>query len=246
MWGGFDIVRRPIVIVELCWQMINRNQIAWPMLIAMLALAGCAPTNGRSAMRFPWQKPPATIAGVKTPQQRIEELKAWEGGSSAPPGLAAQLVKEIQTEQDPQVRLHIVRVLAVLPDPSASAVLHAGLEDPDNSVRIACCEAWGKRGGAEAVTELTTVLRAESNIDVRIAAAKALGSTGQVSAVQPLADVLADNDPAIQRRAIESLKSVSGKDYGYDVPAWRQYAAGETVTPRPVNFAERVRGVFSR
>jgi HEAT repeat protein len=196
-------------------------------------------------MRFPWQQPP-TIAGVKTPQQRIEELKVLAKSSSLPPETTAQLVKEIQTEQDPQIRLNIVRVLAKLPDPSASAVLHAGLEDPDNSVRVACCEAWGTRGGTEAVTELSTVLHAESNIDVRMAAAKALGVTREATAVQPLAEVLADNDPAIQRRAIESLKNVSGKDFGYDVPAWRQYAAGQPVEPRPVSFAERLRGILPR
>jgi HEAT repeat protein len=196
-------------------------------------------------MRFPWQKPPL-VAGVKTPQQRIEELKVLAKSSSPPPETVAQLVKEIQTEQDPLVRMNIVRVLAKASEPSASAVLHAGLEDPDNGVRIACCEAWGKRSGPEAVAELSAVLRAESNIDVRMAAAKALGATGQATAVQPLAEVLADNDPAIQRRAIESLKSVSGKDFGYDVPAWRQYAAGEPVEPRPVSFAERLRDILPR
>jgi HEAT repeat protein len=213
--------------------------------IGVLMLAGCAPGAGRSAMRFPWQTQP-TVAGVKTPQQRIEELKTLADTSDLPPETTAKLIKEIRTEQDPLVRLHIVRVLAKLPDPSASAVLHAGLEDPENSVRIACCEAWGVRGGPEAVTELTTVLHAESNVDVRMAAAKALGATGEATAAQPLAEVLADNDPAIQRRAIESLKSVSGKDYGYDVPAWRQYAAGQPVEHRPVSFAERLRGILPR
>jgi HEAT repeat protein len=208
----------------------------------LLAASGCAQSPTQSAFRFPWQQPPEKIPGVKTPQERIEELKALPLASApAVDGLAEQLAKEIQHEQDPLVRLHIVRTLAKMPGPLASAVLHAGLEDPDESVRVACCEAWGSRGGPEAVEELSTVLQAESNIDVRMAAAKALGETKNAAAVNPLAEVLADNDPAIQRRAIESLKSVSGKDYGYDVKAWRQYAAGEKVETKPVSIAERLR-----
>lgn len=214
------------------------------LLFGVLVLAGCAP--GKSALRFPWQKPPE-VAGVKTPQQRIEELRELAKNSAdLPPETTGKLVKEIQTEQDPQVRLHIVRALAKASDPSAAAVLHAGLEDPDRTVRIACCEAWGQRGGRDAVTELTTVLHAEANIDVRMAAVKALGATGDKTSLAPLAEALADNDPALQRRAIESLKSVSGKDFGYDVPAWQQYAAGKPVEPRPVSFAERLRGILPR
>lgn len=216
------------------------------LLIGILVLAGCAPGTTQSAFRFPWQDPPP-VAGVKTPQQRIDELKELARQSAElPPETSGKLVKEIQTEQDPLVRLHIIRALAKAADPGAAAVLHAGLEDPDRTVRIACCEAWGARGGREAVTELATVLHAESNIDVRMAAAKALGITREPSSVQPLVEVLADHDPALQRRAIESLKSVSGKDYGYDVTAWRQYAAGKPVEARPVSIAERLRGVLSR
>jgi hypothetical protein len=29
----------------------------------------------------------------------------------------------------------------------------------------------------------------------------------------------------MQRRVVESLKAVSGRDYGNDMTAWRQYAA---------------------
>jgi HEAT repeat protein len=212
--------------------------------LVLLVVWGCAQGGlDRQAFLLPWQKRPDKVPGVKTPQDRIEELKAIETVSAAEaPALAEQLAKEIQNEQDPQVRVQIIRVLANVPDVRAAAVLHAGLQDPEEMVRIACCEAWGVRGGSEAVEELATVLQAESNVDVRMAAARALGITKNSSAVQPLAEVLADNDPAMQRRAIESLKSVSGKDYGYDVQAWRQYAAGEPVQRKELSLAERILG----
>jgi len=217
------------------------------MLGVLLAALGCAqPASEKLAFRFPWQQVPEKIPGVKTPRERIDELDQLAESKSFPPGTAEGLAREIQNEQDPQVRLHIVRVMAKLTDRQAAAVLHAGLEDPAESVRVACCEAWGERGGSEAVEELTTVLEAESNIDVRMAAAKALGVTKQPAAVKPLSEVLADSDPAIQRRAIDSLKNVSGKDYGYDLQAWRQYAAGENVQKQEVSIAERVRGWVKR
>jgi HEAT repeat protein len=216
------------------------------LICLLMLIVSCAkPVAERQAFRFPWQEKPEKIPGVKTPQERIAELKAVKSSATTSSAQTAeQLAKEIQREQDPLVRLHIIRAIAELPDPKASAVLHAGLEDPDEAVQIACCEAWGDRGGAEAVQELTTVLEAESNIDVRLAAAKALGDTKSAAAVKPLADVLADNDPAMQRRAIESLKSVSGKDYGYDVQAWQQYASGKPVEKKPISFAERLRQWF--
>jgi hypothetical protein len=219
-----------------------RNALKTPLLGVLLLSAGCARNAMEtSAFRLPWQDVPEKIPGVKAPNERIAELKAIaKYKHSAEQG--DQLAAEIQHEQDPLVRLHIVRALATIPGDKASAVLHAGLEDPEESVRIACCEAWGQRGGPEAVEELSTVLRAESSVDVRMAAARALGLTKQATAVKPLAEVLADNDPAMQRRAIESLKGVSGKDYGYDLQAWRQYAAGETVQQRERGLAERLFG----
>lgn len=219
-----------------------RNVVLVLVVCGLLSSLSCARNaSDTTAFRFPWQETPDRIPGVKTPQERINELKVVAGNPSKP-GIADELAVEIQREQDPQVRCYIVLALAKVQDPKAAAVLHAGLEDPEQTVRIACCEAWGRRGGPEAVQELSTVLQAESNIDVRMAAAKALGETKQANAVKPLADVLADNDPALQRRAMESLKNVSGKDYGYNVQSWRQYAAGGSDLPKERSIAERLFG----
>jgi hypothetical protein len=39
-----------------------------------------------------------------------------------------------------------------------------------------------------------------------------------------LARALEDADPAVQYRAVASLKKVSGRDLGNDVNAWREWA----------------------
>jgi hypothetical protein len=43
---------------------------------------------------------------------------------------------------------------------------------------------------------------------------------------------------------VQSMKSITGKDYGGDVAAWRQVAAGQTPPPpQAPSLAERVRSV---
>ena len=44
----------------------------------------------------------------------------------------------------------------------------------------------------------------------------------------PLGEALADADPAMQYRAVLSLKKVTGKDLGNDVDRWQQYVKGRS------------------
>ncbi len=101
------------------------------------------------------------------------------------------------------------------------------MSDADTHVRVAACEAWGKRGDAEAVKLLAEALRSDVDADVRLAAAKALGETKNPEAVAALGEALSDADPAMQYRAVLSLERVTGKDLGNDVSRWQQYVKGE-------------------
>jgi hypothetical protein len=63
--------------------------------------------------------------------------------------------------------------------------------------------------------------------------------------VAPLGEALTDNDPAMQYRAILSLKNVTGKDLGNDVEPWRQYVKGETPQPgKSQSWAQLFRQLF--
>ena len=66
---------------------------------------------------------------------------------------------------------------------------------------------------------------------MRLAATAALGKIKSPEAIQGLAVALEDRDPAMQYVAVEWMKSVTGKDYGPNVEAWRQVAAGGTPPP---------------
>jgi hypothetical protein len=203
-----------------------------------LLSSGCA--GGWLANHVPWgQKKEPEVPGIKTADQRIAELKVLAEKAPEKPAaeqqrISEKLARQIEKEQDPLVREQIVSTLAVYPTPLAAKVLQAALNDPESNVRIMACKAWGTRGGQEAVEPLSSALNSDSNIDVKLAAARALGKIKDPAALPPLADLLAESDPAIQHRAIESMKTISGRDFGADVNAWRQFAkTGQSTDTQP-------------
>lgn len=64
----------------------------------------------------------------------------------------------------------------------------------------------------------------DAELDVRLSAIRTLGSLRDKAAIPTLAKALEDPDPAVQYRAVASLKQVSGRDLGDDVNAWREWA----------------------
>jgi len=210
---------------------------------------GCAEGPGNLAFHPWWHKTAGdTVPGCKSPEQRMRELNDMIGkGPSKNPEeqqrVCAELAHSIEQEPDPAIRKQILKTINIYQTPLATAVLTAGLSDNEPEVRIACCTVWGTRGGPDAVQQLTRVLSSDTNVDVRLAAAKALGDTRAAGAIPPLAEALADTDPAMQHRLIESLKQVSGRDFKGDVNAWREYAKTNP-SPQEPSVAERFRRLF--
>jgi HEAT repeat protein len=125
----------------------------------------------------------------------------------------------------------------------ADQVLQAALSDENSAVRIACCRSLGKRAEPNSVTTLANALRGDKDIDVRMAAADALGKIKSPEATKALAVALDDRDPALQYAGVQSLKAITGRDYGPNVQAWRQVAAGENPPEYTPSVAERLRKV---
>jgi HEAT repeat protein len=195
-------------------------------LLGLIVSAGGCQSNPFSS------KPSATAADIAkygpTSAEKIKRLQEQAEQSKGSDALAQQqntqeLARQIQTERDPLVRAQILRTLALYPTPLADAVLHAATNDPEEMVRLTACELWGQRPGEQAVKNLKDRLNNDESLDVRLAAARALGKTGQKNAVDALAVALEDPNPAMQFRAVESLKNLSGVDLGDDVQKWREY-----------------------
>jgi HEAT repeat protein len=164
--------------------------------------------------------------GVDSPEQRQ---------------MTDQLARQIQIEPDPLVRQAVIQSISQFRTPMAQQVLEAGLNDENPAVRVASCRALGRRAEAVSIPRLSAALREDKDIDVRLAATSALGKIKSDEAVQALAAALDDRDPALQYAGVQSIKAITGRDYGPDVEAWRQVAAGNAPPPRSRSVAERVR-----
>jgi HEAT repeat protein len=226
------------------------HKLAMLAVCSCLALeSGCAETAGRINGIFNRKPTTEEILNIKTPDDRIKELKelaktAKKKTPEEQQRISTELSKEIQRESDPLMRRQILRTLTNYPTPLATAVLVAALGDSDTEVRILACRSLGKRGGKDSVTELTRIVSSDTSLDVRIAAVRALGETRDTSALPPLAEALVDPDPALQFRATAALREVSGRDFGNDAQAWREYAqTGKSSAPE-VSLAERLKHAF--
>ncbi len=144
------------------------------------------------------------------------------------------------------LRIEVVKTLAAFPTETASQALREAAKDADSDVRLAAVQAWQRRGGRRGVEVLQEVLASDTQSDVRLAAARALGSfRDEQAAVRALAIGLDDPDPAMQHVSISSLKSITGRDYGQDVAAWREFArGGNPAPPEGSSVVERLRNLF--
>jgi len=223
-----------------------------PALFAacMVALGGCQSLS----MPEYWPFPERERTTFTTPAMRasaIAEIGTRSSGIDTPEQreITDQLARQIQVEPDPLVRQAVIHAIAEYKTPMAQQVLEAGLADQDETVRVACCEEIAERAKAgltdpshSSVPSLAKTLREDKDQNVRIAATKALGSMKSPEAIQALAIALEDRDPALQYVGVQSMKTVTGKDYGPDVQAWRQVAAGQTPpAPETPSIAERMR-----
>ena len=228
------------------------------LLVILVCCAGTIVSTGctdRNRVRKPdfWPFSRHTsdkVPGIPSPAERIAVLrKLGQKAAWAKPAeqekISSELAASFQVEADPLIRVEIVRAISGYPTAAAASVLDAAVHDSDSDVRLAACEAWGERGGPEAVAKLSEALASDVDTDVRLMAAQALGNTGDAGAVAALGQALEDRDPAMQYLAVRSLRQVTGEDFGNDVNQWRQYAKGEMPTPSaPVSVADRIRRLF--
>jgi len=143
-------------------------------------------------------------------------------------------LSEILREDDlPLARIEAARALGQCRHDRAVAALVGGLQDEEKEVRIAVCTALAETGSEKAISPLATSLGSETEASVRLAAARGLGEFRNPAAVQALVTVLDDRSPALQYRAIESLRKSSGEDFGGDVDQWRAFARGDVPASAP-------------
>jgi HEAT repeat protein len=184
-----------------------------------------------------------------TPQMRMDAIgqiaaKSTRVDSPDQRQITDELARQIQIEPDPLVRAAIANAIAEFRTPMAQQVLEAGLNDDVASVRVACCRALGRRAEPRSVPALSGVVKQDKDLDARLAATEALGKIKSPESMRALVTALEDRDPALQYVGVQSMKAITGQDYGGDVDAWRQLATGHTPPPpRPPSLADRLRSM---
>ena len=233
-----------------------RSRVLPALICCTIAVGTFGCSNGFSLVdtgsifQMPWSEKPDEMPGVTPPHKRVAELRETAaGGRNLSPSeqetLSRRLAAEIRSESDPLIRLEILRAISVCKTPTTDSILEAALADSSSDVRITACQELGRRGGEKSVRLLSKTLASDINADVRLAATRALGETGDQTAVAGLGVALEDGDPAMQYRAVMSLKKITNEDFGKDIGRWRQYARGEKPAPaEPTSIAERFRELF--
>jgi hypothetical protein len=165
--------------------------------------------------------------------EKVEKLKTMRGVSPAEQEVfVPQLISQLASENDTYVRIEILQTLRGYTVPSAQQVFYAGLKDPDPEIRALCCDCLGKHPSPVNAKALAEAMASDTNVDVRLAAAEALGKNRDPIALKALSGGLQDSDPAMQYRAVESLKLVTGRtDLGDDVNEWRRYVDSNPSLP---------------
>ena len=216
------------------------------VLLASLLLTGCASWS-------PWSRREKSVRDQEkygfTADTRIKKLtersKTVKSESTQNQQEFTQdLVRMMLEEHDPRVRGEMLGSAATFDTPASVSILRGSLQDPDVGVRTTACDVWGKRGGAEAVQLLAQRYKTDSELDVRLRAVRMLGQLKDKEAIPVLAKALEDPDPAVQYRAVASLKQVSGRDLGDDVNKWRAWAADPEADKGQWSVAETFRKIF--
>jgi len=238
---GTDPLGKPIPRLHSRWFIL---QIA-VVMTAIGPLAGCsgfAPwKNDEKAARNAELYGPTANQRIKTLREQAKTAKAT--GQAASVDFTQELIGKLLAEHDARVRCELVELAAEFETASATAICKGAMQDPDERVRMRACGVWRKRGGSEAVELLANRYRTDRELDVRLRALRMLGELENEAAIPVLAEALEDPDPAVQYRAVASLKQVSGRDLGNDVNAWRQWAADPNAK-QPWSIAETFRKLF--
>ncbi|MDX2039450.1 MAG: HEAT repeat domain-containing protein [Isosphaeraceae bacterium] len=138
-------------------------------------------------------------------------------------------------------RAMICRTLGKIGHPSARPAMLTAVNDPDPLVRAEACLALGRVGKSEDATVLARVMTADVSPDCRIAAIDGLGAlkSNDPRITGFLANAMeGDEDPAVRLASLESLRKITGKDFGVEPKPWHDYLAATNPVNRDVMTAQ--------
>ncbi|NND99738.1 MAG: HEAT repeat domain-containing protein [Pirellulaceae bacterium] len=162
--------------------------------------------------------------GVTDHQRRNELLTLCEQIGDMPMERqtfwSGHLNKMIDNDPSPEMRRLAINAAGKLKTNTAVGLIEKGLKDDSIKVRMEACRALGRRSEPYAAQLLASTAGSETEQDVQHAAIAAMGSHKNQIATNSLRMALSDRNPATQSIAMQSLRSVTGKNYGNKPDAW--------------------------
>lgn len=240
------------------WRALRRIWFAC-LVVSACAATGCAslPTLSKPAFltKGSNEDPLVTATSGKIPSERAAAIKklATQATGERRDQIAVQLTDVLTREPSPPLRAELCRTLSHFNHPAADRAVRAALKDQEIDVRIAAAQSLSRHGGRQAPANarnpereqttrgiLAETLAEDAAPDVRMAAIRSLAQFDGDEVKTALGAVLEDPNPALQRRAMHALAESTGKDFGNDVRAWREYVQGGNPTPRTESVADRM------
>lgn len=136
--------------------------------------------------------------------------------------LYVQLFTDNAKDEDPGVRAAATRGLGTHAGPDSVPLILERMKDAETNVRVEAARALQRIHNPIAIEPLLTALDIEKETEpaVRIEAASALGQYPENRVVEALIKALAEENLAVNRRAQEALRTLTGQDFGIDRAAW--------------------------
>jgi hypothetical protein len=207
------------------------SAILFVHFVLLAVLMGCksGPIWGKKTTK------PELPPGVVLPQEKMETwktlVKSVKDSQSASVA-SSQLLQAFKSEDDPQMRVELLRMAGALPPEACWPLAEVGLQDTDPNVQIEACRLAAKSKATQTIDRLAGLAQGATDQDVRQAAIKALGQFKDPAVAAVLGKVLQDRNPAIQYLAIRSLRENTGQDFGYDIAKWQAYLDGQHSSSR--------------
>ncbi len=217
----------------------RRRRLLAATLIAPLACVACqngqAPNAGQNDSVLTIFAPPSPSEMARLaidpydPDKRQRGIRYLANQPFGGERVYLEMYRIAAEDGDAAVRAAAMQGLGMHGDPEDVPRVASHLQDESALVRRAAARALQRLHNPAAITPLVTRLDqdVEEDIDTRASAASALGQYAERRVVQALIGALGDRRLVVNRAALESLRTLTGQDFGYEIKDWVTWTRNE-------------------
>jgi HEAT repeats len=219
------------------------------LALAIAAISGCVGSQGFQFRGTTAASFLRTIEESKDPNARyfaydsLSSARCYDDDSQKTRAATILAAKMKEGREPIATRAVICRTLGMLRKPEAREVILAATNDEDALVRAEACRALGRVGRPEDATILARVMTLDNSAECRVAAIESLGDLKSPDRriTEFLVSGMEHDEPVIRVASLNALRSITGKDLGVDVIAWKKYVDSTNAgSPAPANATSSI------